>query len=61
MPGVVLSPDTPKTRKALQDAARHQTICRLLADIRIDLEVCEIEGWDKTEYIRMIKKALPKI
>ena len=58
---VVLQPDTPETRKALQDAARHSMIARLLADIRIDLEVCEIEGWDKKEYIRMIQDALPKI
>lgn len=28
-----------ETRKALNDLARHKMICRLLTDIRIDLEV----------------------
>ena len=28
---------------------------RLLADIRVDLMICEIEGWDKMEYIDELK------
>lgn len=43
-----------ETRKALNDLARHKMICRLLTDIRIDLEVCEIEGWDKMECIQTL-------
>ena len=37
--------------KALNNLARHQTILRVLADIRLDMEICEIEGWNKTEYL----------
>jgi hypothetical protein len=33
-------------------------ICRLLADIRIDLEICELEGWDKMGYIRTLQKEI---
>lgn len=47
-----------ETRKALNDLARHKMICRLLTDIRIDLEVCEIEGWDKMEYIQTLQKEI---
>lgn len=43
-----------EVRKALQELARHQMIERLYRDILIDMAVCDIEGWDKTEYIRMI-------
>ena len=56
MSGVIV-PDK-QTAKALNDLARHQNILRILQDIRIDMEVCEIEGWDKLEYIRMIQKAV---
>ncbi len=47
-----------ETRKALNDLARHQTKVRLLADIRMDMEICELEGWDKTEYIRELQELL---
>ena len=47
-----------ETRKTLNDLARHRMIHRLLADIRIDLEVCEIEGWDKMEYIQTLQKEI---
>jgi len=56
MSGVIV-PDK-QAAKALNDLARHQNILRILQDIRIDMEVCEVEGWDKTEYIRMIQKAV---
>lgn len=55
--GVVLDGD-PQTPKRLNDLARHQMILKLLQDIRIDMEICEIEGWDKTEFVRMIKAAV---
>ena len=58
MTGGVIIPDKD-TEKCLNDLARHKAIVRLLNDIRIDMEICEIEGWDKTEYIRMIRDALP--
>lgn len=47
-----------ETARAMNDLARHKAILRLLSDIRIDMEICEIEGWDKTEYIRLIQDAV---
>lgn len=49
---------TSAEAKAVNDAARHQMIRRLLADIRMDLQVCDVEGWDKREYIRMLQKEI---
>ena len=60
MNGGVIIPDK-ETAKALNDLARHKAIVRLLADIRIDLEICELEGWDKTEYISRLKALLNSI
>ncbi len=54
MGGVDFHPDTPETRKAFNELARHKMILKLLTDIRADLVICELEGWDKTEYINMI-------
>lgn len=45
----------PDTRKALNDLARHKMVARLYADILVDMQICEIEGWDKLEYIRELK------
>lgn len=39
------------TAYALQRLAREQMKLRLLADIAHDLQVCELEGWDHTEYL----------
>ena len=46
--------------KALNDLARHQMILRLMKDIRIDIEVCKIEGWDCMEYINLLKKEIDR-
>lgn len=56
MSGIVL--ETKECAKALNDLARHQAILRLEADILMDMRICEIEGWDRTEYIRMIQKLI---
>lgn len=53
--GVELIPAAPETRKALNRLAREQIKLRLLADIRFDLAVCELEGWSKTEYLNELK------
>ena len=37
--------------KTLNTLARHRMIERLYRDILIDMTVCEIEDWDKMEYI----------
>lgn len=47
----MFTPDTPATRQAFNRLAREKMKLRLLADIRMDLMVCEIEGWDKLEYL----------
>ena len=60
MTGGLIIPDK-KTAKALNDLARHTAILRILKDVRIDLEICEIEGWDKTEYLNLIKQLLNSI
>ena len=31
---------------------------RLLADISLDLAVCEIEGWNKLEYLNELKSMI---
>lgn len=36
---------------ALNRLAREQIKTKLLADIRTDLMICELEGWDRTEYL----------
>ena len=52
------NPDTPYK---LQTLARHKMIVKLYADILADMQVCEIEGWDKTEYIRMLQDMINDI
>jgi len=44
--------------KTLNDLARHKMILRLYQDILIDLTVCDIEGWDKKEYIRQLQELI---
>lgn len=51
MAGIKFTPDTPATRRAFNRLAREKMKLRLLADIRMDLMVCEMEGWDKLEYL----------
>lgn len=47
--------------KSLNDLARHQMISKLLHDILIDLSVCELEGWDKKEYITMLHNEIDNL
>lgn len=56
--GVTLNPDTPEARKAFNHLAREKMKYRLLADIRVDLIVCEIEGFDKLEYLAELKEMI---
>lgn len=48
---IKFTPDTPATRRAFNRLAREKMKLRLLADIRMDLMVCELEGWSKLEYL----------
>lgn len=47
--------------KLVNELARKRFELRLLADIRIDLSVCEIEGWSKTEYIDELSELLESL
>ena len=60
MSGGVIIPDR-ETAKALNDLARHTAIVRILNDIRMDMEICEIEGWSKSEYLNLIRQLLDSI
>lgn len=55
---ILLEPDTPETRRALNELARLQIITRLENDILMDLQICEIEGWDKKEFINKLRVLL---
>lgn len=48
---IQFTPDTPATRKQFNRLAREKMKLRLLADIRMDLMVCEMEGYSKLEYL----------
>ena len=50
MNGGLIIPDEDTVR-ALNNLARHKAIVRILNDIRMDMEICEIEGRDKNEYL----------
>ena len=60
MNGGVIIPDED-TARALNDLARHKAIVRILNDIRMDMEICEIEGWSKSEYLNLIRHLLDSI
>ena len=57
MSGVMLDGHQDTPRK-LQELARHEMIVRLYKDILMDMKVCEVEGWDRMEFIEMIRDAI---
>lgn len=48
----------PEASKKLNRLARERMKQRLLTDILTDLQVCELEGWDKLEYITELRDML---
>ena len=48
-------PQDPALPRTLNELARARMKYRLLADIRFDLQICELENWSKHEYIRELK------
>ena len=44
--------------KVLNQLAREQMIQRLLQDIVMDLYICDIEGWDKLEYLKRLQREI---
>ena len=47
-----------ETRRAMQLVAREEMKHRIYADILADMMVCDIEGWDKLEYIKELQDML---
>lgn len=45
----------------LNRLAREQMKARLLADIAVDLQVCELEGLDPSEYVRELRQMFADI
>ena len=43
---------------SLNRLAREQMKLKLMQDIRTDLIVCEIEGWDKMKYLNELKELI---
>ena len=60
MNGNAIIPDK-ETARALNELARHKMIERLYKDILVDLMICDIEGWDKTDYIEQLKALVNSI
>ena len=52
---------TKEERYQYNQKCRHIMIEKLYKEILFDMKVCEIEGWDQMEYIRMIRKAVNEI
>lgn len=50
-----------QTAKTANELARKKFEEKLLQDIRVDLMICEIEGWNKTEYIKELKGLINSI
>jgi hypothetical protein len=44
--------------RTVNELARKKFEQKLLADIRVDLMVCEIEGWNKLEYLEELKSLI---
>ncbi|MBQ9283863.1 MAG: hypothetical protein IJ216_06330 [Acidaminococcaceae bacterium] len=57
-PGGLVVDNHPDTPRKLQELARHEMITRLYMDILADMAVCDIEGWDRMEYIRQLQECL---
>ena len=53
--------EIPFPAKTVNTLARKKFQEQLLNEIHFDLAVCEIEGWDKTEYIKELQKLLNSI
>lgn len=43
---------------ALQKLARYEMLCRFEQDILLDIAVCELEGWEKMEFIKLIQEKI---
>ena len=53
--------DTQEKVDAINRLAREQMKLKLLQDIRVDLMICEIEGYDKKQYINELRDIIDTI
>ena len=53
--------DTQEKVDAINRLAREQMKLKLLQDIRVDLMICEIEGYDKKQYINELRDMIDTI
>lgn len=53
--------EQPYPARTINDLARARFKLKLLADIRADLMICELEGWNKAEYISELRSLLNDI
>ena len=44
-----------ETRRSMQLIAREEMKRKIYADILADMMICEIEGWDRLEYIKELQ------
>lgn len=44
--------------QSLNRLAREQMKLKLMQDIRMDLMICEVEGWDRKEYLNELKELI---
>lgn len=50
--------DDPGMAEALNRLAREEMKMRLLRDIRADISICQLEGWDYKEYLQELKQEI---
>ena len=53
--------DTQEKADAINRLAREQMKLKLLQDIRVDLMICQIEGYDKKQYINELRDMIDTI
>ena len=53
--------EQPYPARTVNELARERFKLKLLNDIRCDLMICELEGWDKMEYINEIRRLVNEI
>ena len=56
--GALTAPIDTNCAPSLNRLAREQMKLKLMQDIRTDLIICEIEGWDKREYLNELKELI---
>lgn len=59
MKNKILPPNSDEqTRRKFNQLGREEMKRKILADILVDLTICELEGWDKLEYLDEIKQLI---